>query len=292
MWRRGHEHKDLQGGLPGIVNGIREFDDLPLSPLALDLLASRGRRLAQPMAAERIRDRARLQPDGAPATVIVPEVVEHMADFEQQFGGLWYSILKERENGMEYGLQGDCTLFRTRFGPAFRAIMDGALTEPLHILPDGRTLIGLGLSTPDRVIDSSVIQRIEGHALLAVAGRWAHHRYPFETAYGADPAVNTEAFPPAVPRATGPTKRWWLDGDRAVLLRLRSWWTRVRGTGIMTAGPDRWTMWCFSRTEAGLAWASGRQADIGGIPVADSGWCVVCARSTPGSLNCKPIGSQ
>jgi hypothetical protein len=30
-----------------------------------------------------------------------------MAEFEQQFGGLWYSILRDRENGMEYGLDGN-----------------------------------------------------------------------------------------------------------------------------------------------------------------------------------------
>jgi hypothetical protein len=214
-----------ESGLPGIVNGIHEFGDLPLSRLARDLLTSRGRRLCQPMAARRIRERARLEPDGGLAAVIVPEAVERMVEFEQRFGGLWYSILRDRENGMEYGLQGD-------------------------------------------------------------------HRYPFEMAYGTEPAVNTEAFPSAVPQATGPAKRWWLDGDRAVFLRLRSWWSRDRGTGTMMARPDRWTMWCFSRTEDGLARASGRHADIAGTPIADNDWCVVCARSTPGSLNCKPIGSQ
>ena len=65
------------------------------------------------------------------------------------------------------------------------------------------TLIGLGVSTPDRVIDSSVTQRIESDALLAVAGRWTHQRYPFEMAYGTEPAVNTEAFPRPCRRQPG-----------------------------------------------------------------------------------------
>jgi hypothetical protein len=273
------------------VNGIREFEDLPVSSRALSLLA-RGRRLCQPMPADRIREQARLNPEGSPLTASMPEAVGRMIEFEQRFGGLWYSILRERENGMEYGLQGDCTVCQTGFGLAFRGIVDGAWTWPVHVLHDGRTLMRLGDPYPDRVIDSSVIQRIESDALLAIAGRWAHHRYTFTMAYGTEPAVNAEAFPPVVPEATGPAKRWWLDGDRAVFLRLRSWWTRGRGTGSTMAGPDRWTMWCFSRTEAGLAWASGRHTGIPGTPIADGDWCVMCLQPTPESLSCKPTGSQ
>jgi hypothetical protein len=77
---------------------------------------------------------------------------------------------------LEYLLE-ECTIYQTGFGPAFRGIMDGAWTTPLYILHDGRTLVRLGGQVPDRVIDSSVVQRIESHALLAVAGRWPHHRY-------------------------------------------------------------------------------------------------------------------
>jgi hypothetical protein len=177
----------------------------------------------------------------------MPEAVERMAEFEQRFGGLRSTILRERENGMEYGLAGDYTIIQTGFGPAFRGILDGPQTWPLYVLHDGRTLMRLRSPIPDRVIDSSVIQRIESDALLAMAGRWAHHRYTFTVASGAEPAVDTGAFPPAVPEATGPAKRWWFDGDRAVFLRLRSWWTRSSGTnGIwhiarLIAEPGRWS---------------------------------------------------
>jgi hypothetical protein len=276
---------------PSIVNGIDGFDDLPVTPRALSLLA-RASRLYQPTPADRIREQARLKPEDSPAAASMPETVERMAEFEQRFGGLWYTILRERENGMEYGLEGDFTIFHTGFGPAFRGILDGTWTWPVHILHDGRTLMRLGERYPDRVIDSSVIQRIESDALLAVAGRWAHHRYTFAVASDAEPAVDTEAFPPAVPEATGPTKRWWFDGDRAVFLRLKSWWTRRNGTASAMAGPDRWTMWYFTRAEADLAWASGRHTEIAGTPVPDKNWCVMCLQSTPENLACKPIGSQ
>jgi hypothetical protein len=222
----------------------------------------------------------------------MPETVERMAEFEQRFGGLWYTILRERENGMEYGLAGDYTIIQTGFGPAFRGILDGPQTWPLYVLHDGRTLMRLRSPIPDRVIDSSVIQRIESDALLAVAGRWAHHRYTFSVASGAEPRVDTEAFPPAVPEATGPAKRWWFDGDRAVFLRLKSWWTRGSRTSSTMAGPDRWTMWCFARAEADLAWASGRHNDIPGTPVPDQDWCVMCLQSTPENLACAPNGSR
>jgi hypothetical protein len=57
-----------------------------------------------------------------------------MVEFEQRFGGLRYTILREREKGMEYGQEGDCTVYRTRFGLAFRGIPDGAWTWPVHVL--------------------------------------------------------------------------------------------------------------------------------------------------------------
>jgi hypothetical protein len=255
--------------LAGIVNGIHGFEDLPFSPQAQKPLATRSRRIAQPRTAERIRELARLHNPGGSDAAGVPEIVDRMVEFGQRFSGLWYSILRDHENGMEYLLE-ECTVYQTGFGPAFRGIMDGAWTTPLYILQDGRTLMRLGGQVPDRVIDSSVIQRIESHALLAVAGRWPHRRYTLTAPSGAEPAVGTGAFPPAVPEATGPANRWWFDGDRAVLLRLRSWWTRRAGTGMTRGELDHWTMWCFARTESGLAWASACRADIPGAP--SPGW--------------------
>jgi hypothetical protein len=215
------------------------------------------------------------------------EAVERMAGFEQQFGGLWYSILRDRENGMEYGLDGGFTVFRTGLGPAFRGITDGAWTWPVDILYDGRTLMRLGGHVPDKVIDSSAVQRIEGHALLSVAGHWPHHRYGLAVPAGTEPAVSTGAFPPLVPEATGPASRWWADGDRAVLLRLERWWNRSSGAGMARAALDYWTMWCFARTESGLAWASARRGDIPGDPVPGQDWCVMCLCRTPENVSCR-----
>jgi hypothetical protein len=274
--------------LAGIVNGIHGFDDLPFSPQAQDLLATRSRRIARQRPASQIRELARLHNPGASDEAVVPEVVDRMVEFEQRFGGLWYSILRDRENGMEYLIE-EGTVYQTRFGPAFRGIMDGSWTTPLYILPDGRTLVRPGGQRPDRVIDSSVIQRIESHARLAVAGHWPHRRYILTLPSGAEPTVGTGTFPPAVPAATGPADRWWFDRDRAVLLRLSPWGVRRRtASGWIATGLDHWTMWCFARTESGLTWASARRADIPGDPVAESDWCVICARSTPEDANCRP----
>lgn len=57
---------------------------------------------------------------------------------------------------------------------------------------------------PDRLIDSSVPQRIESHALLAMVGRWPHHHYSLAVPSGTEPAVSTRHFPPAVLDAAGP----------------------------------------------------------------------------------------
>jgi hypothetical protein len=253
------------------------------------MLAARSLSLVQPMEPRRIRELARLHnPDGAG----VPETVERMVEFEQRFGGLWYSILRDRENGMEYGLTGDCTVVRTGFGPAYRGIMDGAWTTPLYILHDGRTLVRARGQVPYRVIDSGVIQRIESHALLAVTGHWPHHRYILTVPSGAEPLVGTGAFPLAVPEATGPADRWWFDGDRAVLLRLSPWGTRRSGAGATRTGLDRWTMWCFARAESGLAWASARRCDIPGDPVTGQDWCVICTHSTPEDVSCRPAANS
>jgi hypothetical protein len=137
------------------------------------------------------------------------------------------------------------------------------------------------------VIDSSAVQRIEGHALLSVAGHWPHHRYSLAVPAGTEPAVSTGAFPPLVPEATGPASRWWADGDRAVLLRLERWWNRSSGAGMARAALDYWTMWCFARTESGLTWASARRGGIPGDPVPGQDWCVMCLCRTPENVSCR-----
>jgi hypothetical protein len=71
------------------VSGIYGFGDLPVSLRARNLLGTRGRRLYQPMTAARIRELARAEPDGGADAVSAGEAVERMAEFEQQFGGLW-----------------------------------------------------------------------------------------------------------------------------------------------------------------------------------------------------------
>jgi hypothetical protein len=221
-----------------------------------------------------------------------PSSVDFMIEFEQRFGGLWYSVLRDGENGMEYGLEGCPAVHHTGFGLAVRGIMDGSWTSRVDVLEDGRTLMRLGKLVPDRLINSSVLQRIESDALLAEVGRWPHYRYGLAVPSGGGPAVSTGQFPPAVPQASGPANRWWLGSDRAVLLRLSRWWTRRSGVG-MTASPlDYWTMWCFVRAESDLTWASARHDDITSEVSPWQDWCVICLGSLQQFTSCRPANSD
>jgi hypothetical protein len=58
------------------------------------------------------------------------------------------------------------------------------------------------------------------------------------------------------------------------------------------AALDYWTMWCFARTEPGLAWASARRDDIPGDPVPGQDWCVMCLGRTPENVSCRPAAAS
>lgn len=74
---------------------------------------------------------------------------------------------------MEYGLDGDARVYRTAQGWAFFGIMDGDWTNSVKVLLDGRTGMALA-DKPLRILNRSVDQRLEAHALLLALHRWPH----------------------------------------------------------------------------------------------------------------------
>jgi hypothetical protein len=78
---------------------------------------------------------------------------------------------------MEYGLDGDPTGYPTPLGLAFAGILDGDWTCGVDVLTDGSTAMAPG-RWPHRVIDRSVDQRLEKHALLVSVRHWPTGRSP------------------------------------------------------------------------------------------------------------------
>jgi hypothetical protein len=87
------------------------------------------------------------------------------------------------------------------------------------------------------VINSSVGQRLESHALLAAVRHWPHRGFTVAVPPAVTPTLADQLLPPAVPEATGPAEMWWYDRDLAVQLELHSWWEE----------DDTWAMRCFTR---------------------------------------------
>lgn len=239
------------------------------------MLDGRARRLWEPMAEERIREIARIEradgPERPPA-----ELIDFLIAFEQRYGGLWYPVVGG--NGMEHGLDGEANLYVTDFGLALPGILDGDATRHVNILIDGRTTMAAGRGFPDLVIDSSVGQRIESHALLVEVRRWAHRVYRLTCALNADPIPRVPELPPTVPEATGAGSRWWFDGESAVYARLRG---RCRAPRTGRDGVNLpqvwWTIWCFARDAAALSDIGSRlEQALPSESKASEAWCMLC----------------
>ena len=222
-----------------------------------------------------IRATAMLQVDGrrspAPAGVVAA-----MVAFERRYGGLRYPLVVG--NAMEYGLDGDATAYPTPHGPAFAGILDGDWTWNVDVLPDGRTAMAPG-AWPSRILDRSVDQRLEKHAMLAAVRRWPHRAYECFTPTGESPAVSDEILPALVPEASGPADRWWFDDVTAVQLTLRGWPPRH----------DHWIVRVFARADHLLAGEDSivRSAVHHGR-MKPAGWCGLCTRGLPGTDFCRP----
>jgi hypothetical protein len=224
---------------------------------------------------DQIRAAAAVQIDGrrSPAP---DDVVTAMVGFERRYGGLGYPLIVG--NPMEYGLDDDLTAYPTPDGTAFAGIWDGDWNWAVDVLPDGRTAMAPG-AWSSRVLDRTVDQRLEKHALLTAVRRWPHRGYECFTPMGVRPAVREESLPPAVPEASGPADLWWFDDATAVQVTLRGWPPRH----------DHWIVRVFARADHLLAGADAivRSAVHGGS-AKPAGWCELCLRGLPGDKACHP----
>ncbi|MET8832848.1 hypothetical protein ABZV78_02880 [Micromonospora sp. NPDC004540] len=206
------------------------------------------------------------------------ELVEAMVKFEERYGGLWYPVLGP--NGMEYGLDGGAVVRRSPLGLAFTGILDGDWTWPVDVLADGRTAMGPGRWSY-RVIDRSVDQRLESHALLVSVCGWFHRTFACYTPRDVIPVGDERHLPQRVPEATGPTQLWWLDEDDGVAVQANlSAWPPER---------DEWTVRYFARSPAQAADANPRVFGATVHETVPALWCTLCSHSvSPGRTCLRP----
>ncbi|TKK80767.1 hypothetical protein FDA94_35450 [Herbidospora galbida] len=222
------------------------------------------------MPADWIKRNARAVDQTGVETDASDEAIEAMIAFEQRYGGLWFPALGP--NGMEYGLGGETTVYRTAAGWAFPGISDGDWTWAVEILLDGRAGMTLA-DKPLRVLNRSVEQRLEAHALLMAVRHWPHLILDLATPRGMVPALADAGLPSPADAVSGPADLWWSDDVSAIHLQLDNWWTHDH---------DIWSAQCFSKEGIGL----GRLKELllsgmtgflerGGV------WCSLCDRLAP-----------
>jgi len=258
---------------------VHVADDPHVSARLRGLLAQAAKR-APVMAEDEIRSVAALQVDGR-CSAAPEHLVKAMVRFERRYGGLGYPLVVG--STMAYGLDGDATAYPTPYGPAFTGILDGDWNWAVDVLADGRTAMAPG-AWPSRIIDRSVDQRLEKHALLAAVRRWPHRAYECFTPTDVPPAVCDEPLlPPPVPEASGPADRWWSDEVTAVQLTLHGWPPRH----------DHWIVRVFARTDRLLAEADDIvRSGIHGGRAKPAGWCELCLRGLPGRAACDPAAGR
>jgi hypothetical protein len=206
------------------------------------------------------------------------DLVEAMVRFEERYGGLWYPVLGP--NGMEHGLDGEPVGYRSPLGLAFTGIVDGDWTWPVDVLADGRTAMGPG-RWPYRIIDRSVDQRLESHALLLTVSGWFHRTFTSYTPHDVVPVTDERHLPQSVPEATSPTERWWLDEDAgvAVQAKLRAW----------PPERDEWTVRYFTRTPAQVADANPAVFRATVHETVPALWCTLCSHAVHPGRTCHPL---
>jgi hypothetical protein len=232
-------------------------------------LSAYGERGYQPMSAARVESLACTVDDEGNEDPAPDELVAAMVAFEKRYGGL------------------DTHLPGPSYGWAFTAIFDGGMTWPVDVLQDGRTAMAMP-HAPYRIINSTVEQRLESHALAAAVMTWPHRVLTATAVPFAVPAVTQELLPPKVAEATGPTDLWWLDDQTAVHLRLSIWWGDRRSTDTGTHH-DAWTIRCFARDPRTLdQTAESVQASISGLSASEEIWCSLFSRLMSPGQSCPP----
>lgn len=197
------------------------------------------------------------------------ELIQAMVRFEDRYGGLTYSVAGR--NDMEYGLDGDTSREDTPLGAAFSGILDGDWTWGM----DGRTAMGPG-RWPYRVIDRSVTQRLERHALLTEVRGWSHRTFESLVPTHTWPIADEQALPPPVPEATGPAELWWSGPDVAVQARLTGW----------PPGRDRWIVCYYARKPQWATEANATVYTAVGHETVPATWCALCSRLIAPGMTC------
>ncbi|MFD1372258.1 hypothetical protein [Actinoplanes sichuanensis] len=198
---------------------------------------------------------------------------EQVARFQERYGGLTYPVLGG--NDMEYGVDGDPSFHDTPLGPAFLGILDGDWTWSLSVLTDGSTAMGPG-SWPYRVIDRSVEQRIERHALVVEVRGRPHRTFECRTPPGVQPIVEDSMLPPAAPEASGPAELWWSGDDVAVQATLSAW----------PPGGDSWTIRYFARHPMRVTAANDTVRAAVFHETVPAVWCSLCSRDVAPGATC------
>ncbi|NGO81845.1 hypothetical protein G6045_40310 [Streptomyces sp. YC504] len=249
------------------------LDDPCLSPRVAALLARAQRGLEMP--ADRIRALARAETSGGDEAAVPPGAVESMIRFEERYGGLWYPLLGP--NGMEHGLHGEATIYLTGDGWTFPGILDGDQTWRVDVLSDGSTT--MTLARRSRIINSSILQRLEAHAQLSQVRDWPHVTFAVATEPGQEPTVAEAALPPLDAEATGPADRWWVAGGTAIQLKLHKWWGEE----------DMWVARCFTERPENLTTTVDalRHAVTGGV-WRNEDWCGLCRHVRQPAQPCLP----
>ena len=231
------------------------------------------------MPAVRIRELARAEASDKSEALVPHEAIEAMIRFEERYGGLWYPLITS--NGMEHGLNGEATIYPSIDGWGFRGILDGDQTWPVDVLLDGRTV--MTLAGQPRIINSSIVQRLEAHAQLAQVRGWPHVTLGVATEPGQEPVVAEARLPARDVEATGPADKWWSSNETAIHLKLHKWW----------GDEDIWAARCFARKAEDLpaTVASVQHAVTGGVWM-DEEWCGLCTHFRKPAQPCLPRGSR
>ncbi|MBB2912601.1 hypothetical protein FHS43_003884 [Streptosporangium becharense] len=198
-----------------------------------------------------------------------------MIAFERRYGGLWCPA--SGPNRVEYGLDGDTRVYWTAQGWAFYGIVDDDWTWGVEVLLDGRAGMTLA-DKPLRILNRSVDQRLEAHALFLTVRHWPHLMLELAIPSGMIPVLAGADLPPPVDEASGPADLWWFDGTSAVHLHLNNWWAKDH---------EIWVARCFSqdataldRIKASLLNEMTELLQLGEV------WCSLCGRHATSGRPC------
>ncbi|MEJ3748632.1 hypothetical protein WEI85_35795 [Actinomycetes bacterium KLBMP 9797] len=257
----------LDGDAASYRSKMHVLDDPANSARVTGFLATRAERWAR-TSTEQIRLSANANGPDGPLPAVPDELIAAAIGFEERYGGLAYR-LRPGGNHMEYSLDGEAHFhWIPGYGWSMPALLDGSWTWMVGLLLDGRTIMGPG-EWPDRLIDRTLEQRLEKHALLTEVSDWPHVTLTYVTGTQVLPAIGLSGIP-ALEEASGPADLWWYDGESAVHLTLVAW----------PEGQDHWVLRCFARTKEHLPDTLSRVGHPGPV---DS-WCSICCRFLQPSL--------